>query len=75
MLFLHQTSLGEQAFLVLQHCIVLQVLLVLVSNPGCLALFLPVLVKGELQPYWLDSGVELAHLPILALPVQWTLCS
>jgi hypothetical protein len=73
-LFLHQNLLGEQAFPVLQHCVALQVLLVLVSNPGWISLFLLVLIKGKLQLYQLGSGVELAHLPILVLLVQWRLC-
>jgi hypothetical protein len=73
--FLHQTSLLEKDFLVLQHCISLQVLLVLVSNPGWLDLFLPMLIEGELRLYQLGGGVGLAHLPILVLLVQWRLCS
>jgi hypothetical protein len=72
-LFLPQTSLGEQAFTVLQHCIALLVPLVLVSKPRWLAMFLPVLIEGELRLYRLSGGVELAHLPILALPAQWRL--
>jgi hypothetical protein len=72
-LFLHQTSLGEKDFPVLQHFVSLRVLLVLVSKPGWLILFLPVLVEGELRLYQLSGGVGLAHLPTLVLPVQWRL--
>jgi hypothetical protein len=74
MIFLRPTSLGEQDFSILQHCVSLLVPLLLVSKPGWIVLFLLVLVKGELRLYQLSSGVELAHLPILALPGQWRLC-
>jgi hypothetical protein len=46
-LFLHQTSLVEKYFPVLQHWVSLLVPLILVSNPRWLALFLPMLVKGR----------------------------
>jgi hypothetical protein len=56
----------------MHHFVSLRVL-VLMSNPGWLSLFLTVLIEGGLQSYRLGSGVELDHLPILALPAQWRL--
>jgi hypothetical protein len=66
--FLHQTLLGEHSFLVRQLDVVLQVLPVLVPKPRWLALFPLALVEDELRLYQLFGGVELAHLPLLALP-------
>jgi hypothetical protein len=71
MLFLHQTSLGKQAFLVPQHYVALQVPPILVPKPGWLTLFLLMLFEDELRLYQLGGG---AHFPIIVLPTQWRLC-
>jgi hypothetical protein len=56
--------------------VVLQVILALASRLGWLVLFLLVLVEGGLRLHLLVSGVGLAHLPTLVLPMvgaQWIL--
>jgi hypothetical protein len=68
-LFLHPTSLGEQDFPILQYYVALRGLHVLVLNPVWLALFLPMLVEGELRLYHQFSGVELTHIPVLVFPM------
>jgi len=64
-IFIRQTSLVEQDFLVLHYCASLADLPMLSPNPGWLALSPPVLIEGKLRIYPRYSGVELARLPFL----------
>jgi hypothetical protein len=60
----------------MQYYVALKGLLVLVLNPGWLALFPPLLVEGKLRLYQQFGGVEMTHLPVLVFPmveVQWKL--